>query len=194
MIVLDVVTAEPAGRARRASVELVSRCRAGDQRAWDELVRICTPLVWTVARSFGLRPADCEDVAQLTWMRVVKNIDSLREADKVATWIATTARREALRLVSRSGRDVPAGDGSSFGEITDTGGTPEEVVLSRADEAVVMAAFRLLPREHQELLGMLIAEQPSSYQEISAALRIPRGSIGPARARILRRLRDRLAA
>ena len=57
-----------------------------------------------------------------------------------------------------------------------------------------MAAFRLLPQAHQRLLGMLIADRPSSYDEISTALRMPRGSIGPTRARILRSMRDRMAA
>ena len=188
---------EAAGRpraARRAGVELVRRCQAGDEQAWAELVHICTPLVWTVARSFGLRPADCEDVSQLTWIRVVQNIGSLREADKVATWIATTARREAIRLIAKADRDVPVGDGSVFDDLADSGGTPEEVALTRADETVAMAAFRLLPPEHQQLLGMLIADRPSSYDEISTALQIPRGSIGPTRARILRSLRDRLIA
>jgi RNA polymerase sigma factor (sigma-70 family) len=180
--------------ARRACAELVYRCQDGDEQAWAELVHICTPLVWTVARSFGLRTADCEDVSQLTWIRVVQNIGSLREADKIATWIATTARREAIRLIAKSDRDVPVGDGSAFSDLADADGTPEEVTLSRADETVAMAAFRLLPPEHQQLLGMLIADRPSSYDEISAALQIPRGSIGPTRARILRNLRDRLIA
>jgi RNA polymerase sigma factor (sigma-70 family) len=173
---------------------LVGACRAGDERAWAELVRICTPLVWTVARSFGLRPADCDDVCQLTWIRVFENIDSLREPGKVSTWIATTARRESMRVLARSDRHVPVGDGSSFSEAPDADATPEEVAVARADDELAAAAFRLLPRQHQELLGMLIAEPPMSYDQISDALAMPRGSIGPTRARILRSMRQSMLA
>jgi hypothetical protein len=39
------------------------------------------------------------------------------------------------------------------------------------------------------MLAMLMADPPYSYAEISAALNIPVGSIGPQRARCLQRLR-----
>jgi RNA polymerase sigma factor (sigma-70 family) len=187
----------PATRRRRVTgptEELVDACRAGDQRAWAELVRICTPLVWTVARSFRLRPADCEDVCQQTWIRVYENIGSLRDSSKVTTWIATTARRESMRLLARADRHVPVGDGSSLDDVADFDATPEEMAVARADDELAASAFRTLPRQHQELLGMLMAEPPMSYDQISDALAMPRGSIGPTRARILRSMRQSMLA
>jgi len=179
---------------RRLAGDLVQACRAGDERAWAELVRTCTPLVLAVARSFGLRGADCEDVSQMTWVRVYQNIDSLREAAKISTWIATTARRESMRLMARTDRQIPAGDGAAFAESVDPAATPEELAIARADDMLAVSAFRLLPRQHQRLLGMLIAEPPMSYDQISDALAIPRGSIGPTRARILHSMRQRMLA
>jgi hypothetical protein len=41
---------------------------------------------------------------------------------------------------------------------------------------------------------MLASDPPSSYAEISAALQIPVGSIGPQRGRCLDRMRKALAA
>ena len=47
-----------------------------------------------------------------------------------------------------------------------------------------------LPEKRRELLLMLLADPPVSYDEISARLGIPRGSIGPTRARALEQLRS----
>jgi RNA polymerase sigma factor (sigma-70 family) len=182
------------GAGRRPAEELVEACRAGDERAWAELVNTCTPLVLAVARSFGLRGADCEDVSQMTWARVYENIHSLREAAKISTWIVTTARRESMRLMARTDRQVPAGDGAAFGDAADPTATPEELAIARVDDMLASSAFRLLPGQHQKLLGMLIAEPPMSYDQISDALAIPRGSIGPTRARILHSMRQSLLA
>jgi hypothetical protein len=54
----------------------------------------------------------------------------------------------------------------------------------------VAAAFRQLDGHHQALMAMLLHEPPISYDDISMALGVPRGSIGPTRNRILRRLRE----
>jgi DNA-directed RNA polymerase specialized sigma24 family protein len=61
--------------------------------------------------------------------------------------------------------------------------------LAAERNAALRAAFAELAPRCQELLAMLIADPPHSYAEISAALQMPVGSIGPQRARCLERLR-----
>jgi DNA-directed RNA polymerase specialized sigma24 family protein len=58
-----------------------------------------------------------------------------------------------------------------------------------ADAAEVRRAFRRLSTNCQQLLLLLLAEPAPSYSQISAALDMPVGSIGPTRARCLRTLR-----
>jgi RNA polymerase sigma factor (sigma-70 family) len=170
--------------------ELVEACRAGDQRAWARLVRRYRAVVWTVARSHGLRPADCEDVCQLTWLRVLENIGTLTHPSKLGAWIVTTARREALKVSGNGGKYHLVDDLSQFTHDTCPQATPEETVLSRAEGDLARSAFRHLPAQHQALLGLLLRDPPMSYDAISAALAMPRGSIGPTRNRILRQARD----
>ena len=47
-----------------------------------------------------------------------------------------------------------------------------------------------LPASRRELLTLLMADPPLSYDEISTRLGIPKGSIGPTRARALDQLRN----
>jgi DNA-directed RNA polymerase specialized sigma24 family protein len=60
-------------------------------------------------------------------------------------------------------------------------------------DAALWRAFDRLPARDQALLRLLVTDPQPSYQEISAALDMPIGSIGPTRARSLERLRVELA-
>jgi len=64
--------------------------------------------------------------------------------------------------------------------------------VSRAENHRLLSAVSRLPPAHQALVGLLLADPPMSYDEISDALAMPRGSVGPTRLRILRRLRTEL--
>ena len=101
----------------------------------------------------------------------------------------TTARREALGLIRRSGRDLPVEDTDTVwsGSVDEVG--PEQTILRRERDASLWRAFRGLPGACQRLLQILMAEPTPTYAEVSAALEIPVGSIGPTRARCLASLR-----
>jgi hypothetical protein len=60
-------------------------------------------------------------------------------------------------------------------------------------DAFVREALSRLSQREQRLLELLAADPLASYAEISSQLGIPVGSIGPARARALRRLSDQLS-
>lgn len=85
--------------------ELLERVRGHDQSAWNELVSRYAALVWRIARSHRLDPADAADVSQHTWITLADNLARIRDANRLPGWLATTARRESLRLLrSRTDR------------------------------------------------------------------------------------------
>lgn len=178
---MSVVTPERA-------LDLVGRAADGDQDAWDQLVLDLTGLLWTVARSNGLDPADAADVVQTTWLRLAENLHRLRDPERVSSWLVTTARRESFRVLRGSRRDVPFDidvEPQRSGPVDD----PEEPVLRAEQDAELWGAFRSLPTLCRSLLRVLMADPAPSYAEVSAALDMPVGSIGPRRARCLQRLR-----
>jgi DNA-directed RNA polymerase specialized sigma24 family protein len=65
----------------------------------------------------------------------------------------------------------------------------EQEILVAERHATLRAALAELPRPCRELLSMLVSDQSHHYEDISAALGVPVGSIGPRRARCLERLR-----
>lgn len=87
---------------------MVRRAQAGDAVAWSQLVERLQNLVWSAVRGFRLCEADAEDAAQMTWLRAVERIDTIRDPDRSGLWLKTTARRECLRRIEHNDRLVPA--------------------------------------------------------------------------------------
>src|SRR5262249_54534950 len=85
-----------AGSADQAAVStLVDAAAKGDQAAGGRLVQRFTGLVWSVTRSLGLSGDDAKDVFEATWLRLLERIDRIDDPDRLGTWLADTARREA---------------------------------------------------------------------------------------------------
>lgn len=164
---------------------LVRAAADGDQAAWNALVDRFNGLVWSVARSHRLSTPDASDVVQTTWLRLVEHLDRLQDPERVGAWLATTARRESLRALRLSARQVVVDDLPDAGTDAQLGAALFEAERDRA----LWAAFGGLSERCQTLLRVLVADPPPSYEEVSAALDMPIGSIGPTRARCLERLR-----
>jgi len=179
-----------------ASVEeVVQAASDGDTRAWDELVRRYGRLVWAVARAQGLNEADGADVYQVVWLQLVNHLGRIRDPQRVGSWLATTARYECYSTLRRRGRVVPVADlGVDDGpallglEAADDDGRIE--AIDRSDCVGPLAAIVATLSERQRaLVTMLMLDPAPSYREISDAIGIPIGSIGPTRQRILALLR-----
>jgi RNA polymerase sigma-70 factor (ECF subfamily) len=165
-----------------ADSELVARCRAGDQAAWEALVRRHSGLVAAIARGgFRLSPADAEDVFQEVFTRLYVRLDSVRENEAIRGWVAQVARNVALDHLRRSGREIATGDPldeSAF-----------EEPLRQVDDALsVRQALSRLPPHQQEILDRFFARD-QSYDTIGAELGIPAGTISSRISRALAALR-----
>ena len=180
--------------------DLVRAAIRGDQASWDALVQRYSGLVWSVTRGYRLGPADAADVFQTTWLRLAEHLGRIDNPAHVGAWLATTARHEALRIARSASRVIPSDEATlvALGQVDDY--SPEQAALDaeqerlNSDRAVrLWRAFGELPARCRELLRILIASPPPSYAEVAAAVGMPVGSIGPTRARCLRRLRELLA-
>jgi RNA polymerase sigma factor (sigma-70 family) len=174
--------------ARRTVDELVRGAAAGDEAAWNELVERFEGLVWATARAYRLTRADAADVAQTVWLRLVENLDRIREPERLGAWLATTARRECLRHIRLHGREQLSDDTDVFEAPAED---PLEVaLLTEERDASLWKAFARLSERCQTLLRLLVSEDEPSYETIGAALGMPIGAIGPTRMRCLDKLRS----
>jgi RNA polymerase sigma factor (sigma-70 family) len=169
---------------------LVMRARAGDKQAWDALVERYASLVWSICRRNRLSRPDAEDVYQNVWLRLVDQLDRLRDPAALPGWLATTTQRECGRVLYAARRLQALGPVPEAENIPDQQAeTAEQEVLAAERRAALREAFAHLPPDNQQLIALLIQDPPVPYAEISARLGIPIGSIGPTRSRCLAKLR-----
>ena len=167
---------------------VVRRAAAGDKDAWDAIVESFSGLVWSVANGHRLGPADAAEVMQTTWQRLLEHLDRIREPERLGGWLATTARRESLRMLKLRNRELPTDDETTFGRGLEQGPSPEELVLDKDRDRQLWRAFARLSERCQRLLRLVVLVAPP-YAEVAIALDMPIGSIGPTRARCLDQLR-----
>lgn len=77
-------------------------------------------------------------------------------------------------------------------DVVDYAPGPVERLAARERDAAVRGALGKLGDRCRLLLRLLASDPRPSYEEISGALDMPIGSIGPTRARCLVRLRDEM--
>ena len=176
-------------RSTRLSAAL-ARARSGDTSALDEVVRDLNPLLWHVARSQGLNVTEAADVVQTAWLELVRRPDVIRTPAALAGWLITVTKREAWRVSRRARRladaemaEIPASDAEVDGRL-----------LSDERDQALWRCFRRLSERCQALLRVVANVERPDYRQISEAMGMPVGSIGPTRGRCLTKLRELLLA
>lgn len=172
------------------TAELVVDATAGNSHAWERLVDAYGGLVWSIARGYRLSDGDAADVSQTTWLRLVENLDRLDDPSRVGAWLATTTRRECLRVLGQSRRLTLVGEVEDLEPSDAPEGEVDAALLAAERAAAVREALSTLPLRSQQLMNLLMMDPPPSYSEISAMLHMPIGSIGPTRGRCVARLRE----
>jgi RNA polymerase sigma-70 factor, ECF subfamily len=165
------------------SAKLLARCQAGDELAVEQLVREYQPRLFRLALSIlddgsGLGSADAEEVAQDTFLRALRSLDTFRGESSLATWlysITINLCRNVLR--SRRRREhlqrlfqalVEFGEDHSHT-------TEERVVHHEATDRVLKAVFAL--NEKHRLPVILRYYHACSVREIAQILDVPEGTV-----------------
>jgi RNA polymerase sigma factor (sigma-70 family) len=165
---------------------LLRRAGEGDGDAWEALMRRFGRLVRAVVRRHRLQEADAHEAEQRTWLRLLEQHRSVRDPEHLGSWLSTTARRECLRILRPTKTGVELRD---LDTVADPDGGVEQELFVAAVAAQLWAAVDALPPRRRRLLYALFRDEPRPYADISRAIGIPVGSIGPTRARALTQLR-----
>jgi RNA polymerase sigma factor (sigma-70 family) len=182
-----------------SNVELLHRCQAGDGAAWQVLVQRYGRLVRSVPIRYGLSGGDAEDVGQETFWALAQQLSRIEDPERLGGWLLTTARRISWRVMQQRRQEQPdatadlADNEGVDGNVIGPARIPTYAELVAAwdrQEALTLGLARMGGR-CRELLSLIFldAEEPS-YDEISARLGMPKGSIGPTRNRCLIQLRQ----
>jgi len=134
---------------------------------------------------------EAEDLVQETYAKALKGFSSFQTGTNFRAWIFRILRNAFLN--SRSGlkatATVPIDEEGNEDVVPAVSDTPESILLRRSDWELVQQALERLPVHHREVLLLCDVEE-MSYQEISATLAIPMGTVMSRLSRARRALRD----
>jgi RNA polymerase sigma-70 factor (ECF subfamily) len=171
---------------------------------FERLVATYTPLVFAAALKVLRVPDQVEDVVQATWGKAWRAWQGGLPACPEA-WLRKVARREALLLLrARTGRGKEKRQFAALtDEVIDRISDPDTRLPGRerkeADDPArsterreaartVLDHLERLPGQERCAVRMYHLDD-ASYDEIAAALRVPRGSVGALLTRARARLR-----
>ncbi len=182
------------------SRELVQRAKAGDEAAFESLVRLHEKMVYHLALRMTGNPEDAGDLTQEAFISAYRALSGFKEESSFSTWIyrlATNACIDFLRKEKRK-RGIPLVAQSEDGEqrdleIPDPGGNPvAELEKKELREAIHRGMERLSP-EHKQVL-VLREISGLNYLEIAETLGLEEGTVKSRIARARLRLREILLA
>ena len=176
--------------------ELIASCRSGDDAAWETLVLRYRRLIYAIPRRAGLDEDTAGEIFQEVFAILVQNLDRIREPSRIQAWLVTTAKYQTIACLKKQNRvrqfSSTDDDEDGFDEMTnlvDERILPDDAIVKLETQNRVRVAVESLDEKCRQLLEMLFYnENPPSYSEIAATLDISEGSIGPTRARCLKRL------
>ena len=166
--------------------QLVARCRAGDQAAWNQLVERFSRYVYAICvQAFRLPQHDAEDVFQEVFARVYQHLERLRSDEAIRPWIAQLTRRLCIDRLRAASREGPALEEDVELEMAE----PDDR-LAQLDEAIsVREGLESLGENCQDILDRFFCRD-ESYNTIGEALDLPAGTIASRISRCLAKLRD----
>jgi RNA polymerase sigma-70 factor (ECF subfamily) len=193
-----VINSEPA--AEIADRELVARCQAGDETAFDTLVLRHRERAFNIAYPLLLDREDATEVAQDAFVKAYRNIGRFRGDCEFTTWlyqIVVNLARNRRRWWMRRGKAttvsmdyaVETRDGELTREVP-AATDPPDVEAARS-EFVKALDERItgLPTPYREILFLRNVEN-MSYQEIAVLLHCSVGTVKSRMARAREALRE----
>lgn len=171
--------------------ELVIACRQGNESSWATLVDRYQRLVYAVPRRAGLNEDQVSEVFQEVFVTLFEKMNEINEPDRLHAWLVTTARRKTWRLLSkeRSRHSAQTDEDDEALVVVDDSPLPDETLVRLEEQHRIRTALAGLDARCQKLLTMLYYQaEPPPYSEIAQELGTPEGSIGPTRARCLKKL------
>jgi len=152
--------------------ELIVRALAGDRSAFNPLVERYQRAVYLVARRM-LRDHDLADeVAQEAFVKAYFNLAKYDSSYRFYTWIVRITMNLCYDTLKKHRREAPLE--LAAGKFSDD--DPLEQAVQTDSCQRIRDEIDRLPREQREVL-LLRVDRELSYQEISAVLRIPIGSV-----------------
>ena len=162
-------------------LDLVKRCLAGENPAWEELLSAHSRKVYSVCYRFTGRGADAEDLTQEIFIKVFHTLKTYDAAQGTfSTWLNRVARNHLVDHYRRTRKDrVTSSLEDELGHLEEkpsAGAGPVAGVEARERKEMLQAALDKLSPDMREAV-ILRDFQDLDYEEIAQVLGVPEGTV-----------------
>jgi len=174
---------------------LLERCKAGDELAWEALVRQFQARVFGIAFHYTGNSEDARDLAQEIFIRIYRHLDLCGDEGMFVPWMIRISRNACIdHLRRKKARPAPADVAvDEMVHLQAPGLNPEEYSMADARRQVIHLAFRKLTALNREVILLReILELP--LEEIASMLKIPLGTVKSRMNRARIELAERVRA
>ena len=179
--------------------KLIEACLKGEQSAWEMLIRRYQRMIYSVPIRIGFSPVDAADIFQSVCVKLFERLGTLRDHDRISSWLITTTSRECWRLAASRKRETQSRgyDDDSESDLLNRLASEEPLAdqkrITFERQQIVREAIAALSERCRSLVTMLFYQKDElSYSDIANRLKIPSNSLGPTRARCLQKLKKLL--
>ena len=155
---------------------LADKAQRGDRGSLEALLRRTAPDILRLCHRLS-GPRDFEDNAQRALEKIVVALNSFDASrGSFRGWSLTVARNVCRDRGRRRGLEKATFDAQPPDDAASSSPSPERVVLARVQTAQVDKALEELPEPMRAAL-VLFHVSGNSYEEIAAALDVPKGTV-----------------
>lgn len=183
-----------------ADLQLVNDCLAGNEAAWEELVRVHTRRVYSVCYRFTGTVGQAQDLTQEVFLRVFRTLRSFRSGEgSFSVWLNRLTRNLLIDYYRRSKQERATDSIEEqlprIEESSALTSRADGMLAGREASDLLQNALQKLSPELRETVILRDVEE-LEYREIARILNVPEGTVksrlnrGRAElARLLRRYR-----
>ena len=159
--------------------ELIERCLAGDERAWDRIITQHRRKVFNVAYKFVGRHDMAEDLTQDIFLKIFKALGTFDRRANFQTWLVSVSRNLCIdhyRSVRKEREMVDRSIDAESARPTSREPDPLDA-LERDDRRILL--HRALARLPETLRTAVLLRdiQEQSYRDIARQLALPEGTV-----------------
>jgi RNA polymerase sigma factor (sigma-70 family) len=174
-------------------VALVAACLAGDREAFGRIVERYQRLLCSLAYCATGRLTESEDLAQEAFVEAWRRLHTLREPEKLRSWLCGILRFKISRLHRSEVREpVRKAEILEVAEEMPSGEEPAaNVAMDNEEQAILWSALERVPELYREPLVLYYREN-RSVEHVAAALDLTEDAVKQRLARGRKLLQERV--
>ena len=166
--------------------QLVEACIKRDERACRQLYERYAPKMYGICLRYTHSTEAAEDVLHDGFIKVFENLNRLRNADALGSWIH---RIMVYTAINSHRGELDRVDCDSVADVVESEYSTSENVYAKLDAEIVMHAMRELPASFRSVLNLCEIEG-YDFSEVAKMMKIKESSVRATLVRAKRMLAD----